>query len=212
MSQAVTIELGEGGEHDARARLQEATRSAERAAFEVQRAEVDVRTREGALTVARLQLAAVPAFNVDLALEAAEVVYRKGTIRDVSLGFDVHKGALAVSRVRAILPGGMVLSATSAVTGGPAQPVASGEFLVIGPRLRETLTWLEIDVAGVPAERLQTFEARGRMVSQVSCGRRPSRRAVAAAICSGVAVSGASIMICFSWTMLVPAPSCLSIM
>ncbi|NDH62948.1 MAG: AsmA family protein [Alphaproteobacteria bacterium] len=69
--------------------------------------------------------AATPAFNVNLALEAAEVVYRKGTIRDVSLGFDVHKGALAVSRVRAILPGGMVLSATSAVTGGPAQPVAS---------------------------------------------------------------------------------------
>lgn len=111
------------------------------------------------------ELAATPAFNVNLALEAAEVVYRKGTIRDVSLGFDVHRGALAVSRVRAILPGGMVLSATSAVTGGPAQPVASGEFLVIGPRLRETLTWLEIDVAGVPAERLQTFEARGRMVS-----------------------------------------------
>ncbi len=108
---------------------------------------------------------ASPAFTMNLAVEAAEVVYRKGAMRDVSLGLDLHKGALALSRIRAILPGGMVLDAASAVTGGPARPVASGEFRVIGPRLRETLAWLEIDVAGVPADRLQTFEVRGRMVS-----------------------------------------------
>ncbi|MBX9946370.1 MAG: AsmA family protein [Reyranella sp.] len=108
---------------------------------------------------------AVPALTVNLAVEAAEVVYRKGVIRDVSVGLDLHKGALALSRLRAILPGGMVVVATSAVTGGPARPAARGEFLVIGPRLRETLAWLEIDTAGVPADRLQTFEARGKMVS-----------------------------------------------
>jgi hypothetical protein len=91
-----------------------------------------------------------------VSLDIAEVVYRKGTVRDLSLVLDIRDGVVAVPRARATLPGDMVLLASSSATGDPAKPFANGEFSLAGTRLRETLAWLDIDISGVPEDRLQT--------------------------------------------------------
>jgi|GEM_PF-335257 len=118
-----------------------------------------------------------PAFTVLLSLEAKEVVYRKGSARDVALAVEIRKGVIAVPRLSATLPGDMVLRANAAATvpAAPAVPAAkpaaapavqsAGAFSLVGPRLRETLAWLEIDTSGVPADRLQALSIEGKVAS-----------------------------------------------
>ena len=102
---------------------------------------------------------------VTVALDVKELVYRKGTIRDLSVAVDIRKGVIALPHVQALLPGDMMLRANSAGTGDPAKPFANGEFSLSAPKLRETLKWLEIDVSGVPAGRLQTLSGNGTFTS-----------------------------------------------
>ena len=106
-----------------------------------------------------------PELGGSLAIEVGELTYRRGIVRDLSMGIEARAGAIALSRLRAALPGDMALRAASAVTGGPASPAASGEFSVRGSRLRETLAWLGVDTAGVAADRLQTLDVSGTMMS-----------------------------------------------
>ena len=96
------------------------------------------------------------AMDVSLALDVAEVVYRKGTVRDLAVAVEIHKGVITVPQLRAVLPGDMRVQAT-------VQP--SGELSVTGPRLRETLAWLEIDPAGVPADKLQRLDLTGKLAA-----------------------------------------------
>lgn len=128
------------------------------------------------------------ALDVSLAIDAAEVLYRKGTIRDLSFVVEVHKGAVTVPRFKAILPGDLVVSANatapaasvatpSAAASPPAAPAkpaaanaanavqASGEISLVGPKLRETLAWLEIDTSGIPADKLRTLSVKGKVTS-----------------------------------------------
>jgi hypothetical protein len=107
---------------------------------------------------------AVP-FDAQVSLDIAEVVYRKGTVRDLSLVLDIRDGVVAVPRARAILPGDMVLQASSSAIGDPAKPFANGELSLVGARFRETLAWLDIDISGVPEDRLQALELHGKFVS-----------------------------------------------
>lgn len=106
-----------------------------------------------------------PEFNAHVTLDVAEATYRKGTIRELSIALDMTKGAIAVPRLKAVLPGDMTLQAKSAVTGDPAKPQASGDFTLVGPKLRDTLAWLGIDTGGVPKTSLQTMKASGKMMS-----------------------------------------------
>ena len=114
--------------------------------------------------------------DVSLVLDAAEIVYRKGTIRDVAVTLEIHGGAIAVPQLKALLPGEMLLQATAVTPPAPqpgAKPAmpsaatsavqASGEISIAGPRLRDTLGWLAIDVSGVPPGRLQRFDLRGKL-------------------------------------------------
>ena len=96
------------------------------------------------------------ALDVSLALDVAEVVYRNGTVRDVAVAVEIHKGVITVPQLRAVLPGDMRVQAT-------IQP--NGEFSVTGPRLRETLAWLAIDLSGVPADKLQRLDLKGRLAA-----------------------------------------------
>lgn len=120
------------------------------------------------------------AFTVLLSVDAKEVVYRKGTARDVSLAVEIRNGVIAVPRLSATLPGDMVVKANAAasVPAAPATPAATpaakpaanpvqsaGEFSLAGPRLRETLAWLEIDTSGVPADKLQTLSIKGKVAA-----------------------------------------------
>ena len=96
------------------------------------------------------------AMDVSLALDVAEVVYRKGTVRDLAVAVEIHKGVITVPQLKAVLPGDMRVQATVQASGG---------LSVTGPRLRETLAWLEIDPSGVPSDKLQRLDLKGRLTA-----------------------------------------------
>jgi hypothetical protein len=96
------------------------------------------------------------AMDVSLALDVAEAVYRKGTVRGLVVAVEIHKGVITVPQLKAVLPGDMRVQATVE---------ASGELSVTGPRLRETLAWLEIDPSGVPADKLQRLDLKSRLAA-----------------------------------------------
>ena len=96
------------------------------------------------------------AMDVSLALEVAEVVYRKGTVRDLAVALEIHKGVITVPQLKAVLPGDMRVDAT-------VEP--SGALSIMGPRLRETLAWLEANPSGVPADKLQRLNLKGRLAA-----------------------------------------------
>jgi uncharacterized protein involved in outer membrane biogenesis len=100
-----------------------------------------------------------PAMDVSLALDVAEVVYRKGTVRDLAVAVEIHKGVITVPQLKALLPGDMRVEATVE---------ASGALSVTGPRLRETLAWLEVDPSGVPADKLQRLDLKGRLAASAN--------------------------------------------
>lgn len=100
-----------------------------------------------------------------LALDISEIVYNKKTIRNAVVELDARGGAVAVPKLSATLPGDMVLQAKSTMTGDAAKPNVTGEFSLVGPKLRETLSWLEVDMASVPASKLQKLSLKGRMAS-----------------------------------------------
>ena len=100
-----------------------------------------------------------------LALDVGEIVYNKKTVRNAVLELDARGGAVAVPKLSATLPGDMVLQAKSTMTGDAAKPRVTGEFSLVGPKLRETLGWLEVDTSSVPAAKLQKLSLKGRMAS-----------------------------------------------
>ena len=67
--------------------------------------------------------------TVSLALDVAEVVYRKGTVRDLAVALEIHKGVITVPQLKAVLPGDMVLQANAAAAPPPAppSPAAAGQ-------------------------------------------------------------------------------------
>jgi uncharacterized protein involved in outer membrane biogenesis len=118
--------------------------------------------------------------DVSLSLDIAEVLYHKGTVRDLAVAVEVHKGVITVPQLKGVLPGDMLLQANAAAvpSTAPAQPAAqpaakpvpnpvqaSGEISLVGPKLRDTLAWLEIDVSGVPADKLQQLDLKGKLAS-----------------------------------------------
>jgi uncharacterized protein involved in outer membrane biogenesis len=100
-----------------------------------------------------------------LSIEAAEVVYNQRPVRNVAIELDAKGGAVAVPKLSATLPGEMVLQARSTMSGDPAQPTVSGDFSLVGPKLRDTLDWLAIDTSSVPAGKLQRLSLKGRLGS-----------------------------------------------
>ena len=100
-----------------------------------------------------------------LALDVGEVVYDRQPVRNVVIELEARAGAVAVPKLSATLPGDMVLQASSTFSGDPARPAVSGEFSLVGPKLRETLAWLEVDVSSLPANKLTRLTMKGRMAS-----------------------------------------------
>jgi uncharacterized protein involved in outer membrane biogenesis len=103
--------------------------------------------------------------DAKLAFEVGEVIYNKKPVRNIVLDLESRSGAVAVPKLSATLPGDMVLQARSTMTGDAARPQVSGDFSLTGPKLRETLGWLEVDVSSVPASKLQKLSLKGRMAS-----------------------------------------------
>ncbi|HYD08156.1 MAG TPA: AsmA family protein, partial [Reyranella sp.] len=96
-----------------------------------------------------------------IAIEAQEVVYNKQPVRNVAIELDAKGGAVAVPKLNATLPGDMALQARSTLSG----TTVSGDFSLVGPKLRDTLQWLAIDVSQVPPNKLQKLSLKGRLGS-----------------------------------------------
>jgi uncharacterized protein involved in outer membrane biogenesis len=100
-----------------------------------------------------------------LAFEIGEVIYNKQPVRNIALELESRGGAVAVPRLTATLPGDLVLQAKSTMSGDPNRPNVAGEFSLVGPKLRETLAWLAVDVSAVPPGKLTRLSMKGRMSS-----------------------------------------------
>ena len=117
-----------------------------------------------------------PGTEVSLVVVAAELAYRKGTVRDVAVAIEIHDGAVTVSQLKAVLPGEMVLQATAksipiagSTAYGPGLGIqVTGDISLSGTRLRETLAWLQIDTAAIPSTGLQALALRGKLASTAS--------------------------------------------
>ena len=103
--------------------------------------------------------------SAKLAFEVGEVIYNTRPVRGVALQLEARGGAVAVPKFTATLPGDLVVQASSTLSGDPARPTASGAFSLVGPRLRETLAWLAVDVSAIPAGKLTRLAMNGRMGS-----------------------------------------------
>src|SRR5262249_43082963 len=53
----------------------------------------------------------------------------------------------------------------STMSGDPNRPTVSGEFSLVGPKLRDTLKWLALDLSEMPANKLTRLSLKGRMAS-----------------------------------------------
>jgi uncharacterized protein involved in outer membrane biogenesis len=103
--------------------------------------------------------------TVKLALDVGEVIYNKQPIRNVAVELEARGGAVAVPKLSATLPGDMVLQARSTMAGDASRPQVSGDFSLVGPKLRETLTWLDVDVSSIPVAKLTRLSMKGKMSS-----------------------------------------------
>jgi uncharacterized protein involved in outer membrane biogenesis len=67
-------------------------------------------------STATASLSPFPAqLDVDLGLDVAEMAYRQGTVRDLSMALQIRNGAIATPRLKATLPGDMLVQADAAV-------------------------------------------------------------------------------------------------
>lgn len=103
-----------------------------------------------------------PKLGVDLDLDVAETAFRKGTIRDLGLALQVRNGAITVPRLKATLPGEMLVQADASVD---ADGKGAGTLTLVGSQLRDTLAWLDIDASGVPPDKLRNLSLNGKITS-----------------------------------------------
>jgi len=99
------------------------------------------------------------------AIKVDEVVYRSKAVRNLVLDLQVRRGLVAVPKFTASLPGDLDIQASSTLSGDPSRPTVAGSFSLEGQKLRETLSWLDVDVSSVPAGKLTRLSMKGRMGS-----------------------------------------------
>lgn len=101
-----------------------------------------------------------------LALEVGEIIYNGQAVRGVALALDARDGVVAIPKFTATLPGDLVVKAESTRSGQSPRSGVSGEFRLEGKKLRETLTWLDVDLSAVPADKLTHVSMHGTMNSR----------------------------------------------
>lgn len=91
-----------------------------------------------------------------LAVEA--ITFNNDAIRQVRADAELADGRITLSRLSALLPGAAEAAMVGALTTPDGQPRFEGRLEARAADLRSVLRWLEVDVAGVPAERLRTLQ------------------------------------------------------
>lgn len=104
----------------------------------------------------------MPGLRLDLTVDAGVVRYRRDIVRDLVVSFRLEDDAFHLKEARAVLPGDFHLHRRVGFEGDETHPGYDGVIEVKALHLRQTLKWIGIDIAGVPADRLQTLRLNGR--------------------------------------------------
>jgi len=104
--------------------------------------------------------------NAKLVLDVGELIYNRQSVRNIAVEIEARNGAIAVPKFGVELPGDFVVRAASILSDSSARPRVSGDFSLEGPKLRETLAWLQVDTSAIPADKLTRVSMRGRMGSR----------------------------------------------
>ena len=104
---------------------------------------------------------AMPLPRVDLVVQVGETRYRQDIIRDLLVAFKLDGAGFHVREVIAVLPGDCHLY-YRVDQGGQVLANSPDRVEIHAHRLRDTLRWIGIDTAGVPAHRLQRLRFEGR--------------------------------------------------
>jgi hypothetical protein len=94
--------------------------------------------------------------DADLKVDIAETLYNDGTIRNLSASFDMRQGAVVVPRLKATMPGALMVDLDA----------NKGTLHASAGRWRDTLKWLGLDTSGIPAGNLETMTMDGKLAAK----------------------------------------------
>jgi uncharacterized protein involved in outer membrane biogenesis len=98
-------------------------------------------------------------FTAALDLSAEAITWRGAVIRQVTLVAALADGRLTIAEAGAALPGASQVNASATVEPGEdGAPRVQGSVKARAGNLREVLTWLQVPVDQVPADRLRTLD------------------------------------------------------
>lgn len=103
----------------------------------------------------------LPVPRLDLVVQVAETRYRRDIVRNLVVAFKFDTEGFHVREVMALLPGDCRLY-YRIDQGGQVLADRPDTVEIDAHRLRETLKWIGIDTASVPADRLQRLRLTGR--------------------------------------------------
>ena len=95
--------------------------------------------------------------RVNLTANVTEAIVRKGRVRNIRLEAALANGILDLDTLTATLPGPGRVNASGRLTSPQGVMAFAGKSSFETASLRTLLQWLEVEVAGVPADRLRRF-------------------------------------------------------
>jgi len=119
--------------------------------------------KEGKDKQAPLGFSLPSGFAASLNLSTEVLVYNGKVIREVVMNTVLEKGRLSVSKATAQLPGSTSYALSGTLTASKGRPVFAGSFKAASKNLRALLDWLEVDIDGVPADRLRGLSLSGQV-------------------------------------------------
>ncbi|MFQ5973908.1 MAG: AsmA family protein, partial [Alphaproteobacteria bacterium] len=97
-------------------------------------------------------------FAATLETKVDAILLNGGVIRQTQLAMELRDGGLTISQAAAQLPGGSDIAVFGFVGSQQGAPAFDGQVEASSDNFRALLEWLNVDTAGVPADRLRRFE------------------------------------------------------
>jgi uncharacterized protein involved in outer membrane biogenesis len=98
-------------------------------------------------------------------LSVGTIVYQGRTAQQLAVKADLSKSVLTLHSLGGQFPGNTLIAAAGTVDASKAQPSGGGKVEIRSARLREFLSWLNIDVSQVPADRLSALNFTGQITA-----------------------------------------------
>lgn len=99
----------------------------------------------------------------DVTLNVEALDYMGGTIRRAGIDLHLEERVIELRKASARLPGGTNLSLSGRLRSNRGAPEFDGNISLASTNLRGFLSWLEVDVSGVPASQLGAASINGRV-------------------------------------------------